>query len=372
MLVSDGGRPMRRVYRASLAVAAMWLCTAGLVAAHSTAPADPPHAGYPNSIASTGDSITRAFNTGSFPFTDAPANSWATGDTQSVISHYSRILAAHPAITGHVWNDAVTGAQVGDLLGQVSNVNSQQPDYVTILIGANDACTATEGAMTSVSAFRSRFAAALQSLSSALPNACIFAASVPDIYNLWNVLKDNSSARSTWSSLSICQSMLANPLSTDPIDVSRRDRVRMRVVDFNAQIASVCSEYIHCRFDQNVVHNTVFQASDISTRDYFHPSLSGQARLASATYPASFDFTDATPPVSSADIISSGSDGYTVKFSATDNVGVAGIENRFVAGPYKRYTQPVVVPVGATLTYRSVDVNGNIEGSHTFQFPALH
>ena len=34
---------------------------------------------YPNSIASTGDSITRAFNTGSVPFTDAPANSWSTG-----------------------------------------------------------------------------------------------------------------------------------------------------------------------------------------------------------------------------------------------------------------------------------------------------
>jgi len=35
--------------------------------------------GYPNSLAALGDSITRAFNTGTLPFTDAPANSWSTG-----------------------------------------------------------------------------------------------------------------------------------------------------------------------------------------------------------------------------------------------------------------------------------------------------
>jgi hypothetical protein len=41
--------------------------------------ADTAKMGYPNSMASLGDSITRAYNTGSFPFTDAIANSWSTG-----------------------------------------------------------------------------------------------------------------------------------------------------------------------------------------------------------------------------------------------------------------------------------------------------
>ena len=57
------------------------------------APADPAVVGYPNAIASTGDSITRAFNTGTLPFTDAPANSWSTGTNNTVLPHYLRILA---------------------------------------------------------------------------------------------------------------------------------------------------------------------------------------------------------------------------------------------------------------------------------------
>src|SRR5437867_3377620 len=64
--------------------------------------------GWPASIASTGDSITRAYNTGSVPFSDAPANSWSTGTNASVNSHYSRILAAYPGIGGHNYNDAVS------------------------------------------------------------------------------------------------------------------------------------------------------------------------------------------------------------------------------------------------------------------------
>jgi len=31
--------------------------------------------------------------------------------------------------------------------------------------------------------------------------------------------------------------------------------------------------------------------SDVSTRDYFHPSLAGQAKLASVTWAATFAFT---------------------------------------------------------------------------------
>ena len=48
-------------------------------------------AAYPNSMAATGDSITRAFNTCSFPFTDCPQNSWATGTEAAVNSFYLRI-----------------------------------------------------------------------------------------------------------------------------------------------------------------------------------------------------------------------------------------------------------------------------------------
>src|SRR4029450_10434654 len=99
--------------------------------------------GYPNSMASPGDSITRAFNTGGVPFTDAPGNSWSTGTRTSVQSHYAGLLAAEPAILERDFNDAESGAKAIDLDAQVSTATEQSVAYVTVLIGANDLCTRT-------------------------------------------------------------------------------------------------------------------------------------------------------------------------------------------------------------------------------------
>jgi hypothetical protein len=97
-----------------LAVALAGALPAGAAGVAPPFPAAPGLAGYPNAMASTGDSITRAFNTGTIPFTDAPANSWSTGTNSGVNSQYLRILAANPAISGHNYNDAVSGAKMVD------------------------------------------------------------------------------------------------------------------------------------------------------------------------------------------------------------------------------------------------------------------
>ncbi len=46
--------------------------------------ATPNLTGYPTSMAATGDSVTRAYNTGTLPFSDGPDNSWSTGTRNSV------------------------------------------------------------------------------------------------------------------------------------------------------------------------------------------------------------------------------------------------------------------------------------------------
>jgi hypothetical protein len=178
------------------------------------------------------------------------------------------------------------------------------------------------------------------------------------------VLKDNYWARLAWRAYGICQSMLANPRSTAQADIDRRARVRQREIDFNTQLAQVCAQYIHCRFDGNAVFNTAFTASDVSTRDYFHPSLAGQTKLARVSWSVGFDFTDVVAPVSTATTTPLAT-GTSVVLTATDNVAVAGIEYRLGSGTYRRYAAPVTVPSGTTLTYRAVDVNGNIEASHS-------
>jgi len=326
--------------------------------------ATPNLTGYPNSMAATGDSITRAYNTGTLPFSDALGNSWSTGTRASVESHYSRIFVAQPAILGRNYNHAVTGAKMAGLESQMQRVNDRDVAYVTILMGANDLCTRTVAGMTSVADFRSRFERAMAALSAGSPRARIYVVSIPDVFRLWVILKDNLLARVAWRTLDICQSLLRHPRSTDPPDLMRRMTVRQRNIDFNSQLAEVCAIYIHCRFDQNAVFSDPFQPEDVSRRDYFHPTLKGQQRLAHLTWRATFDFSDQVPPLTTAStaVVEGGS---LVSLEATDDVGVAGIEYRLNLGAFQRYMGPFVLTAGGNIRFRAVDVNGNIEATQS-------
>jgi len=319
--------------------------------------------GYPNSMASLGDSIARAFNTGGLPFTDAPGNSWSTGTRTSVQSHYVRILAAEPAILERNFNDAKNGAKMVHLDAQVSTATEQDVAYITMLIGANDLCTRTVAGMTSVDVFRSRFEQAMGTLSAGSPRARIYVVSIPNVYRLWAILKDDLLARVAWRTLDVCQSLLEDPRSTDPEDVARRRSVRQRNIAFNTELAEVCALYIHCRFDEGAVFEDPFTAEDVSRRDYFHPSLGGQRGLAEATWAATFDFTDQIPPISTA-MTAPVEGGTWVILAAADDVDVAGIEYRLDLGPWQRYADPFVLPAGSNIRFRAVDVNGNIEATH--------
>lgn len=243
---------------------------------------------YPSSMAATGDSITQAYNTGSTAFTDNPAASWSTGTNSTVVSHYTRLIALNSAISGHAFNDSKSGAKMVDLAGQLAIVAGQHVDYVTILMGGNDVCTSSESTMTSVADFTTQLSNAMASFSTASPNTNIYVVSIPNVYNLWSVLKSNSLARFIWAIGGVCQSMLKNPLSTAQADVDRRARVLQREVDFNTALANICAAYARCRFDGNAVFGITFAASDVSTRDYFHPSLSGQKKLAQVSWSAGY------------------------------------------------------------------------------------
>jgi lysophospholipase L1-like esterase len=265
----------------AILIAAAWLVTGGaLTASAGTA--------YPRSMASTGDSITRAYNTGFFPYLDNPSASWSTGTNTTVNSHYTRLLALQPAIAGHAYNDARSGAKMIDLAGQLATAAKQRVDYVTVLMGGNDVCTSSESTMTSVASFTSQFASAMHTVSTASPSTRVYVVSIPNIYNLWAVLKDSFTARTVWSLFGVCQSMLANPLSTDQSDIDRRARVLQREIDFNAALQSVCAQYTRCRYDGGAVFGTTFVASDITSRDDFHPSIAGQAKLAAVTWAAGY------------------------------------------------------------------------------------
>jgi lysophospholipase L1-like esterase len=241
-------------------------------------------------MASMGDSITRGFNACGW-YADCTARSFSTGDGSGLNSHYLRIRATNSAISGNNYNDARSGARAADMPGQADSAVSQRAQYVTMLIGANDACTRTESTMTSIGGFRASIDAALGKLRAGLPSAKVLVISIPDITRLWAAGKDNPSARNAWALFGICQSILANPTSTATADMARRDRVRQRVVDFNTQLEQACAAYgTNCAFDHNAVFTYRFALSQVSTWDYFHPNASGQKVLAQISYEAGFNW----------------------------------------------------------------------------------
>ena len=255
------------------------------------AAADPP---LPGSMAAVGDSITQAASSAGSLGADAPQNSWSTGTSSTVNSHYLRLQAAGAPIAGEAYNRSVSGAKMADLDGQMQTVIPLAPDYVTVLMGGNDLCTDTVAQMTDPTVFRDQFATAMATLTAGSPTTYVYVVSVPDVYQLWNLFKGSFWARFIWSSAGICQSLLANPTSTQQADVDRRAAVRQRNIAYNAALAEVCAAYLRCRFDGNAVFNTSFTSGDVSG-DYFHPSVAGQAKLSAVSWAAGYTWATAAP-----------------------------------------------------------------------------
>jgi lysophospholipase L1-like esterase len=268
---------MGRVAR--IVVLALVVVLAGLVA--QPAWAAPP---LPSSMAALGDSITRAYDV-CCSYGDHPGQSWSTGYTSydGIASHYERIKQLNSPMTGHGYNDAVSGAKMAAAPTQAAQAVNQNARYVTILLGANDLCTSSPATMTSTTTFRSQFQQAMATLMAQDRRPYVFVSSIPNIYQLWQVLHTNSLARWAWANFHICQSMLA-ATNTE----TQRQLVVAREEAFNQILAQECARYPRCRWDNWTVYNYRFSASQVSTLDFFHPSLSGQAALARVTWAKSW------------------------------------------------------------------------------------
>lgn len=271
----------------------------------------------PRTMAALGDSITRAYNSDgpgcpTGPALDCPKNSWATGTNPLVNSVAERLDAAFPGSLA-LYNDAVSGARAVHLLGQAQVAAAQDPDFVLIEIGANDACASTP---TPTATFREQVRAALEVLVDANPKVYVQLMSIPDINQLRTIFTDppDQNALLRWSLFNVCQGLLADPLSTEPADEERRAAFRAQVIAYNDALASVCAEFKRCHWDDYAVFESGFTTADVatvqntsgldippfnqipvlgpgnanSTADYFHPSIAGQARLAEAAWSATF------------------------------------------------------------------------------------
>jgi lysophospholipase L1-like esterase len=286
---TSGAGPIRRrtaIAFAALAVVALACDGAGQADPGPTSkPAT--NANLPGSMAALGDSITAGVAT-CLTLVSCTRNSWSTGQNKRVDSHYHRILAGNPKIKGRVQNFAEPGAGAEALAGQADQAVAMTAEYVTILIGANDACAADPAGMTSTSDFRRDVTAGLRRLKKGLPKARVLVAAIPDLHRLWEVGRTDHNAVDAWTGLGICPSMLADPTSTSDAAKTRRRQVADRVNAYNRELRAACRAYGgRCRWVSDT-HDVRFSLDMLNELDYFHPNTRGQAELADATYPTRF------------------------------------------------------------------------------------
>jgi lysophospholipase L1-like esterase len=223
------------VHRRRLVIPLLAVCAVvGLLAPVSAAAAP----ALPNSMAALGDSITRAYDV-CCSYRDHPGQSWSTGGAwyDGISSHYERIRRRNSEITGHAYNDAVTGARMSAVVDQARAAASQHAAYITVLLGANDLCTSSPSTMTSTDSFGIQFGQAMATLKQQLPQARIFVSSIPNIYQLWKVLHTNPIARTVWATAHICPSMLVATRTE-----AQRQQVVAREVAFNQILADTCHQ----------------------------------------------------------------------------------------------------------------------------------
>jgi lysophospholipase L1-like esterase len=171
---------------------------------------------------------------------------------------------------------------MADAPGQARRAVDQGAEYVTILLGANDLC-GWDGTLTPAATFRDQFQETLAILRDGLPASHVFVASIPDLHQLWSVLRTRPLAQLVWQAGGICPSML--DLFNSPAD---RKAVVDRERTFNRVLEEVCATWANCRFDGHLTYNYDFTRGMVSRLDYLHPSLAGQAALAALTWRASW------------------------------------------------------------------------------------
>ncbi|MFR9723105.1 SGNH/GDSL hydrolase family protein [Streptomyces sp. MS19] len=238
----------------------------------------------PGSVAAVGDSITRAFDACSV-LSDCPEASWATGTDSGVASLARQLLGGgEDALTGHAWNLAETGARAADLPAQVTEAVAYEPELITVLIGANDACAPDLAAMTAPDAFRADLEESMDLIRERLPETQVYMSSVPDLLRLWTEGSGSMMARAVWRLADICPTMLDGAGEDEVAAAERREEVRDRVREYNTVLEEVCAADDLCRYDGGAVFDFAFTPDHLSDWDWFHPSREGQSELAALAY----------------------------------------------------------------------------------------
>ncbi len=223
-------------------------------------------------VAAVGDSITTGFNAEKLG--DNAAHSWATGNfqTSTAASHRDRLVRFFPSLDIQVVNAAVAGSRASALASQITRVSASNPDYVTILMGANDLVQWLQGEYGALlEAFARDVRSAVERLIAVNPRVMILLVGIPN----------QSRVLDHW--------LNSNGLRLPPVLIDRlRVAYRERWERTNRALESIAQAHSsNVRFAGKVGHFQ-FEGKHLSSHDRYHPSVEGQRLLAQITWDEGF------------------------------------------------------------------------------------
>jgi lysophospholipase L1-like esterase len=226
-------------------------------------------------VTAIGDSISTGFNAKNIG--DNRELSWGSGCSLEVDSHLKKLKLMGYSVHGH--NNAKAGATIIDLKSQIDSVISNQADYVTMTLGANDVCGWPTKYQEKLTEFEEKLEFEISRAIQLNPKISFIISPVPNLHNLWEIGRNHGQCQSRWDFFKICSPLL-NSRRTE----EERNAFLSRWNDINNAIKNVAS-----RLSENVVIaedvlNTRFEISHISEIDCFHPSIVGQNLLANVTW----------------------------------------------------------------------------------------
>lgn len=278
----------------TLAVGAAVALAAAVVPAQAATAATPGTL----SVVSLGDSLTQAFASCD-ALENCPRNSWSTGTNPEVNSFASRLGSTLPGVTVTTANYSTSGDLISQVPSRIDTAKAAgvHADVVTLLIGGNDLCAPNvpvgpDGyTMTPASTFKTQAAAAITKIRTTWPSAHIVLSSMPDIAGEWSAMRSGP-APLYWAIANACRTTRGvdssgTALSPQAAKASAA-AAQARTAEYNTALKAACTaDGPLCDWDGGALTAVKPEERMISTTDYFHPNVEGQAKLASIEWNAS-------------------------------------------------------------------------------------
>lgn len=213
--------------------------------------------------------------------------------------------ARDPAI-----NHAVSGAVMADFVSQadalataMGGIDPGTADMVSILLGNNDVCASSIGAMTDPAVFEEQYRAGLDVLAASpfTQTLNLQISGIPAIYWLWDAKRSNFWCRAVAWPFVPCQNLLSGAAddcessasAQDPDNVypgdgancqRRKEFHRLIREEYNTVLSGVLAEYQTVGLLPNAeyvdIYDIRFESQHVNSGDCFHPSKAGHALMA--------------------------------------------------------------------------------------------